>query len=92
MEFSRPEYWRCSKTVSKNTAQTIQDLWASQVALVVKNPSTNAGDTIAVGLIPRSVRFPGEENGNQSQYSSLENSIGRGAWQVTGHGAVKSWM
>ena len=59
---------------------------------MVKNPSTNVGDTIAVGLIPGSVRSPGEENGNQFKYSYLENPMGRGTWQVTGRGAVKSWM
>ena len=55
---------------------------------MVKNPSTNVGDTIAVGLIPGSVRSPGEENGNQFTYSYLENPMGRGTWQVTGRGAV----
>ena len=59
---------------------------------MVKNPSTHVGDTIAVGLIPGSVRSPGEENGNQFKYSYLENPMGRGTWQATGHGAVKSWM
>ena len=33
-------------------------------SLVVKNPSTNAGDA---GLIPGSVRSPGEGNGNPLQ-------------------------
>ena len=56
---------------------------------MVKNLSTSAGDTIAMGLIPGVIRFPGEENGNQFQYSYLEYSMGRGAWQVTGHGGRK---
>ena len=56
---------------------------------VVKNLPVNAGD---VGLIPRSGRSPGEGNGNPFQYSCQGNSMDRGAWQVTAHGATKSQM
>ena len=38
-----------------------------------------------LGLIPRLERPPGEGNGNPLQYSCLENSMDRGAWQVTTH-------
>ena len=31
-------------------------------------------------------RSPGEGNGNPLQYSCLENSMDRGAWQATVHG------
>ena len=34
-------------------------------------------------------RFPGEGNGYLLQYSGLENSMDRGAWQATVHGATK---
>ena len=44
------------------------------------------------GLIPGSGRFPGEGNGNPLQYSCLENSTGRGAWQAIVHGVTKSPM
>ena len=37
---------------------------ASQVALVVKNPSTNAGDRRDQGLILESRRSPGADHGN----------------------------
>ena len=33
----------------------------------------------------------GEGNGNPLQYSCLENSMDRGAWQATVHGVAKSW-
>ena len=33
---------------------------------------------------------PGEGNDNQLQYSCLENSMDRGAWQATVHGVPKS--
>ena len=47
--------------------------------LVVKNPPADAGDIRDVGLIPRSERSPGGGNGNPFRYSSLENSMDRGA-------------
>ena len=54
---------------------------------VVENPPGNAGD---MGLIPGSGRSPGEGNGNSLQYSCLENSMDRGAWQATVHGVTQS--
>ena len=54
--------------------------WASQVALVVKNLPTNAGDIRDAG------RSPGEGYGNPLQYSCLENPMGRGAWRALVHG------
>ena len=60
--------------------------WASQVALVVKNPLANAGDTKHVSSIPGSGRSPGGELGNPLQYSCLENPTDRGVWQATVHG------
>jgi len=54
---------------------------------VVKNPPANAGDA---GSIPGSGRSPGGGNGNPLQYSCLENSMDRGAWQATVHGVTKS--
>ena len=35
-------------------------------------------------------RSPGEGNGNLLQYSCLDNSMDRGAWQTTVHGVSKS--
>ena len=32
---------------------------------------------------------PGEGNGNPLQYSSLDNSIDRGAWQAIVHGVAR---
>ena len=65
-------------------------VWASQVGLVVKNPSANSGDIKDVGLIPGLGRSPGEGNGNPLQYSCLENPTDRGAWQATVHRVAKS--
>ena len=41
-----------------------------------KESACNAGD---LGLIPESVRYLGEGNGNPLQYSCLEDFTGRGA-------------
>ena len=46
--------------------------WASQVAMVVKNPPADAGDARDAGVIPGSRRSPGVGNGNSLQYSCLE--------------------
>ena len=48
----------------------------------------NAGDQ---GLIPGLGRYPGDGHGYPLQYSSLENSIDRGAWRAIVHGIAKSW-
>ena len=53
---------------------------------VVKNPPVNVGD---VGSIPGSGRSLGEGNGNPLQYSCLEKSMDRGAWQATILGVTK---
>ena len=65
---------------------------ASQVALVVKNPSANVGYIRGVDPIPWLRRSPGGEDGNPLKYSCLENSMNRGAWQAADYGVAKSWM
>ena len=62
------------------------------MVLVVKNPGANAGDERDVGLIPVLGRFCGGGNGNPLQYSCLINSVDRGAWLATVHGAAESDM
>ena len=53
-----------------------------------KESACSVGDP---GSIPGWGRSPGEGNGNPLQYSCLENSMDRGAWQATVHGVAKSW-
>ena len=57
---------------------------------MVKNLPANAGGTRDTGLIPGSGTSPGVGNGNPLQYSCLENSMDRGAWQASVHAAVTS--
>ena len=63
---------------------------ASQVALQVKSPPDNAGDTGLAGLIPGWARCPGERHGNPLQYSCLENPMEREAWWATVHRVAQS--
>ena len=58
---------------------------------VIKNLLANAGN---MSSIPGLGRSPGEGNSNPLQYSGLENSLDRGAWQATVHGIAKSprWL
>ena len=63
----------------------------SQVALVVKNPPVNRGDSRDVGSIPGLGGSPGGGRGTPLQYSCLENPMDRGAWRATVHGVTKSW-
>ena len=48
-----------------------------------KESACNAGD---LDSMPRLGRSPGEGIGTPLQYSGLENSMDRGAWQATVHG------
>ena len=53
-----------------------------------KESACSAGDP---GLIPWLGRYPGEGNDNPLQYTCLENSMDRGAWQATVHEVIKSY-
>ena len=64
--------------------------WSSQVALVVKNLSANAGDIRDAGSIPGSGRSSGGGHGNPLKYSCLENTMDRGAWWATVRRVAKS--
>ena len=63
---------------------------ASQVALVVKNPPTDAGHIGDMGSIPGSGRSPGGGDCNPPQHSYLENPRDRGAWQAVVPGVAES--
>ena len=57
---------------------------------MVKNLPAITGDTGDSGPISGLGISPGVENGNPLQYSCLENSTDREAWQATVHGVAKS--
>ena len=62
----------------------------SQVVLLVKNLSANAGDVGDVGSIPGLERYSGGEHSNPLQYSCLENPMEGGAWWTIVHRVTKS--
>ena len=63
----------------------------SPCGLGVKDLPSIAGDTGDMSWIPGLERSPGGGNGNPLQYSFLEDSMDRGAWQATALGVTKSW-
>ena len=59
---------------------------------VIKNLPASEGNTGNMNSIPGSRRSPAVGNGNPLQYSCLENSMDRGAWQTAYHDITKSQM
>ena len=57
---------------------------------VIKNSPANAGDIRDVGFIPGLGRSPGGGNGNQLQYSCLENPMHRGVWRALVRGVARA--
>ena len=60
------------------------------MALVVKNPPANAGDTGDWGSIPGLRRSPEGSRDNPHQYSYWENPMERRAWRATVCGVTES--
>ena len=59
---------------------------------MVKNPPATAGDIRDASSISGSGRSPGGGHGNPLQYSCLENTMDRAAWQATARRVSKSDM
>ena len=57
---------------------------------MVKNLPANVRDIRDAGLILGLGRSPGEGNGNQLQYSCLENPMDRKAWRAMVHRVAQS--
>ena len=54
------------------------------------NGKESAFNAVYPGSVPGLQRSPGEGNGNPLQYSCLENSTDREAWQAMVHGVAES--
>ena len=68
--------WRIPWTEEAGRLLSVcHNIWASPVALVVKNLPDNIGDTRDGGWIPGLGRSPGEGNGNPLQYSCLKKIL-----------------
>ena len=72
----------------KNRGKKVHNNTSKNCA-AVKNSVVKEGDIGDADSIPESGRSPGEGNGNPLQYSCLENSVHKGAWQATVHGLTK---
>jgi len=85
-------HWENSNNIDKHKAESqtigisrckllymewVNERWASQVVLVVKNPRVSAADRKDSGSIPGSGRSPGGGHSNPPQYSCLENPHGQ---------------
>ena len=55
------------------------------------NMPANVGNVRDAGSIPGSGRSPRVGNGNPLQYSCLEKSMNKGAWQAAVYGVAKGW-
>ena len=69
------------------TVYILTSPWASQVALVVKDPPVSAGGERSIPGLGRSL---GAGNDTPLQCPCLESPRGRGAWWAVVHGAAKS--
>ena len=82
LEASTPE-----STSAKDNVLISGYKWAFPSGSDAKESACNVGDQ---GSIPGLGRSPGKGNVYPFQYSCLENSVHRGAWQATVHGIVVS--
>ena len=57
---------------------------------MIKDLLANAGGARDTDSVPGLGRFPGVGNGNLLQYSCMENSVDREAWQATVYGITKN--
>ena len=84
--------WSLKELDTTEVTEHIQTLNTNDLAggKVVKNLPANADwDSRDLGSIPGSGRSPGGGYGKPLQYSCLENSMDREAWQATGHGIAE---
>ena len=79
---------------SKSEGCVFKSHWGQIGFLGFPGGSDSKESTCDVGdldSIPGLGRSPGEGNGYPLQYSCLENSMDRGAWQATVNGMAKFW-
>ena len=80
-------YNRAGSLASRNMYTIVIVDFGALFELASPRLALDAGD---VGLIPGLGRSPRGGNGNSFQYSCLENSMNRAAWQARVHGVTKS--
>ena len=94
--FTTAKIWKQPKGLSME--QWIEKMWHILMGpprrIMVKNLPASAGATRDLGSFHGLGRSPGGGHGNPLQYSCLENSMDRGAWWATVHGAAQNqtWL
>ena len=86
--------WRLSfpqKMINPLANHLTKQMWASQVALVVKNSPANAGRRKKCRFNPWAQKIPWKRAWQPLQYSCLENPMDGRAWQATVHRVTQSW-
>ena len=87
----RTMFWAATLYCSVHyTFSTYWGYGASQVVLMVKNLSANAGDMRDAGSVLGLRRSLGVGNGNLLQYSCLGNPMDGGAWRLQSMGSVEA--
>ena len=86
----RGGWWATVRVVTESQTRLRDYGSDSQVAVVTKNLPANAGDARYLRSIPGLGQSPGGGNGTLLQNSCLNNSMERGAWWATVHGAIKN--
>ena len=82
------QYISVSNTL--NLHNVICQLWASQVAEVVKNMPASAADVRGACSVTGSGRTSGGGHGSPLQHSCLENPLDRETWRATVHRVAES--
>ena len=78
----------------KAQQRTIQKMSALLLTMGFSSSSDGKGILLQrrrPGFDPWVSKIPWRRNGNPLQYSCLQNSMDRGAWQATVHGVAKNW-
>ena len=81
------QYWRDRARIW--AYWSLQNVWAPQVVVVVKNPPASAGAT-RHRFSPWVSRVPWGRRRQPSQHSCLGNPMDRRAWRATVHGVTKN--
>ena len=76
--------------VSKLKGGKVVYIWGFPGGASGRNLPASARDVRDAGLTPRLERSPRGVRGNLLQYSCLENSMDREAWQSSVHGVTRS--
>ena len=93
LKFLEREQWKPLGSRNESCHPRNNDIFRPSENALGHSHSSASGKVLIrdTGLIPGSGRSPGGGHGNTLQYSSLKNSMDRGAWQATVNRVANSW-